>query len=81
VADRTEHHRGPGPVRKRPDAPGAAGVAAIVWGAVELLFIVRFDDNLDWSRPNTVVYSVFVLSVIAIGAAAWSGSRRAAASA
>jgi hypothetical protein len=60
---------------------GPAGVAAMVWGGLELLFIVRFAGTLDWTRPNTVVYGAFIVSVIAIGAAAWSGSHRAAASA
>ncbi len=60
---------------------GPAGIAAIVWGTLELLFIARFAPTLDWTRPNAWIYAVFVVSVIGIGAAAYSGSRRAAASA
>jgi hypothetical protein len=59
---------------------GPAGVAAIVWGTLELLFIVRFAGTLDWTRPNAWIYGAFVLSVIGIGAAAYSGSRRSTAS-
>lgn len=60
---------------------GPAGVAAMVWGILEVLFIARFAGTLDWTRPNAWIYSLFVVSVIGIGVAAFSGSRRTAASA
>jgi hypothetical protein len=54
---------------------GPAGIAAMVWGTLELLFIVRFAASVDWTRPSAWIYAVFVVSVIGIGAAAYSGSR------
>jgi hypothetical protein len=59
---------------------GPAGIAAIVWGTLELLFIARFASTIDWTRPSAWIYAAFVASVIGIGAAAYAGSRRSAAS-
>jgi hypothetical protein len=49
---------------------GPAGVVAFTWGIAQLAIVALFANSIDWTRPSTGPYVVFLVSVLAIGAAA-----------
>jgi hypothetical protein len=53
-----------------------AGVAAVVWAILELGFVARFADGIDWTRASAWLYLFFVVSVLAIGVGAIRASVR-----
>jgi hypothetical protein len=49
---------------------GPAGVVAFTWGIAQLAIVALFANSIDWTRPSTGPYVAFLVSVLAIGAAA-----------
>ena len=49
---------------------GPAGVVAFTWAVAQLAVVALFAGSIDWTRATSGLYVAFVVSVVAIGAAA-----------
>jgi hypothetical protein len=49
---------------------GPAGVVAFTWAIAQLAIVAVFAGSIDWTRPTSGLYIAFVVTVVAIGAAA-----------
>lgn len=47
-----------------------AGWGYLTIGALELIALARYPDRVQWSQPETVVYVLFLVSVLLVGGAA-----------
>jgi hypothetical protein len=56
---------------------GPAGVVAFTWAFAQLAVVALFAGSIDWTRPTSGLYVAFVVSVVAIGAAAIYANVRA----
>ena len=56
---------------------GPAGVVAFTWAVAQLAVVALFAGSIDWTRPTGGLYVAFVVSVVAIGAAAIYANVRA----
>jgi hypothetical protein len=56
---------------------GPAGVVAFTWAVAQLAIVALFAGSIDWTRPTSGLYVAFVVSVVAIGAAAIYANVRA----
>ncbi len=51
-------------------------IAYLVFGLCELLVVLRFAGDLSWSRPTTVLYTLFAAAVALTGALGWREASR-----
>lgn len=56
---------------------GPAGVVAFTWAIAQLAVVALFAGSIDWTRPTSGLYVAFIVSVVAIGAAAIYANVRA----
>ena len=56
---------------------GPAGVVAFTWAIAQLAIVAVFAGSIDWTRPTSGLYIAFVVTVVAIGAAAIYANVRA----
>jgi predicted membrane protein len=50
---------------------------AFTWAIAQLAVVALFAGSVDWTRPTSGLYVAFVVSVVAIGAAAIYANVRA----
>jgi hypothetical protein len=56
---------------------GPAGIVAFTWAIAQLAVVALFAGSIDWTRLTSRLYVAFVVSVVAIGAAAIYANVRA----
>jgi hypothetical protein len=50
----------------------------VLLGVLELVAVLRYSNTLDWARPATWVYILFLASFLLVGGYGWVATRRAA---
>jgi hypothetical protein len=53
-----------------------ATMSYTVFGALELLALIRYTGNVDWNKPQAWIYVLFLVSVLVVGVYGWRQSSR-----
>jgi hypothetical protein len=51
-------------------------ISYTIFGALELVALARYPGDIDWSRPQSIIYTLFMVSVLAAGLYSWLRSRQ-----
>jgi hypothetical protein len=50
----------------------------VVLGALQLVAVARYPDEVDWSTPDAWLYLAALGAIVVFGAAGWRASKSAA---